>query len=559
MSESFAELFEQSLKEITVGNIINAEIVDISKDFVILNAGLKSEAYVPVEQFFDVDGNLKVAIGDEVEVALEAFEDGYGNTRMSHEKAIRIRAWTDLETIYEKEETIEGRILNRVKGGFTVLVNNLRAFLPGSQVDVRPVTDPEALENKDFDFKIIKLDRALNNIVVSRRAIIETELSAERKELLENLEEGQVVKGIVKNITDYGAFISLGGLDGLLHITDLAWRRIKHPSEVLEIGQEIDARVLKFDREKNRVSLGIKQLTEDPWKDIQRRYPEGARVFGKVTNITDYGSFVELEDGVEGLVHSSEMDWTNKNIHPSKITQVSDDVEVMILDIDEDRRRISLGMKQCQSNPWEDFAQSHAKGEKVTGNIKSITDFGVFVGLDGGIDGLIHLSDLSWEDEGEESVRNYKKGDEIVAVILAVDAERERISLGLKQASGDPFTQFLAANAKGSVVKAVVVSVDESGVEAMIDDEVEAFMRAGEASLDGVADLASAFEVGSSFEAKVTSIERKNRKVMLSVKAFELGQQGDVVEEYSRRPASTGTSLGDKLKQQLESSADNDA
>ena len=557
MSESFAELFEQSIKDKVMqpGKVIDAEVVTADNDFVIVNAGLKSEAEIPAYQFKDDEGNLSVKAGDVVQVALESLEDGFGQTRLSREKAQRLRAWEELEEIHENNALVSGRITGRVKGGFTVTVKDIRAFLPGSQVDVRPVKDPEALENEVFDFKLIKLDRARNNIVVSRRAVVENEMSAERDELLANLEEGQVITGVVKNITDYGAFVNLGGLDGLLHITDLAWKRVKHPTEVLELGQEIQARVLKFDREKNRVSLGLKQLTEDPWQDLPRRYPEGARIFGKVTNITDYGSFVELEDGVEGLVHSSEMDWTNKNVHPSRVVHVGDEVEVMVLDVDNERRRISLGMKQCQPNPWEEFAISHNKGDQITGSIKSITDFGVFVGLDGGIDGLIHLSDLSWDMTSEEAVRQYKKGDEVSAIVLAVDAERERISLGLKQASGDPFTQFVSEHPKGTKVTAVIKSVDNRGINAEIgDDGIEGYMRASEASRDLVDDVSKLFNVGDSFDSKVTSIDRKSRKVMLSIRALELDLEDEALEEYSRQTVAT-TTLGDKLKEQLMSAS----
>ncbi len=552
MSESFAELFEQSIKDkiMQPGKVIDAEVVKADNDFVIVNAGLKSEAEIPASQFKDDQGNLAVKPGDVVQVALESLEDGFGQTRLSREKAQRLRAWEELESIHAEDGLVSGRITGRVKGGFTVTVKDIRAFLPGSQVDVRPVKDPESLENEIFDFKLIKLDRVRNNIVVSRRAVVENEMSAEREELLSNLEEGQIITGVVKNITDYGAFVNLGGLDGLLHITDLAWKRVKHPSEVLELGQEIQARVLKFDRDKNRVSLGLKQLTEDPWQDLSRRYPEGARIFGKVTNITDYGAFVELEDGVEGLVHSSEMDWTNKNVHPSRVCHIGDEVEVMVLDVDNERRRISLGMKQCQPNPWEEFAVSHNKGDQITGNIKSITDFGVFVGLDGGIDGLIHLSDLSWDMTSEEAVRQYKKGDEVTAVVLAVDAERERISLGLKQASGDPFTQYVSEHPKGVKVTAVAKEVDRRGVVAELGEGIDAYMRASEAARDPVDDVTKIINSGDSFEAKITSIDRKARKIMLSIRALELDLEDEALEEYSRQSVSS-TTLGDKLKEQL--------
>ncbi len=553
MTESFAELFESSEanKAIRPGEVIIGEVIEAGEDVVIVNAGLKSEAEIPAYQFRDESGAMTVKVGDQVEVAIETLEDGFGQTRLSREKACRARAWEQLEKAHQEEAIVTGVITGKVKGGFTVSVNDLRAFLPGSLVDTRPVKDSAYLEGKELEFKVIKLDRLRNNVVVSRRAVVENELSAEREALLENLEEGQIVKGVVKNLTDYGAFVNLGGIDGLLHITDLAWRRVKHPSEVLEVGQEVEARVLKFDREKNRVSLGLKQLGDDPWVDLPRRYPEGTRVFGKVTNITDYGAFVEIEEGVEGLVHVSEMDWTNKNVHPSKLCHLGDEVEVMILDIDVERRRISLGMKQCTPNPWEEFAATHNKNDVITGTIKSITDFGVFIGLEGGIDGLIHLSDLSWDRPGEEAVRDFTKGDEVTAVVLAVDPERERISLGIKQASADPFTSYVNEHSKGSVVSGTVTSVDAKGAVVNLGDSIEGYLRASELSRDHVEDARTVLKVGDNVDSKITSIERKNRRITLSVKALELEREGEAVEEYARKSSVSGTTLGDKLKEQL--------
>ena len=556
MTDSFAELFEESIAHavMTPGAVVTGEVVDVDGEIVIVNAGLKSEAEIPAAQFRNESGELMVHVGDQVEVAIETIEDGFGNTRLSREKACRARAWDDLEKAYEAQSVVTGMITGKVKGGFTVTVESVRAFLPGSLVDVRPVKDSAYLEGKELEFKVIKLDRKRNNVVVSRRAVVENELSAEREALLETLEEGQVVKGIVKNLTDYGAFVNLGGIDGLLHITDLAWRRVKHPSEILNVGDEIEARVLKFDRERNRVSLGMKQLGDDPWVDLPRRYPESTRVFGKVTNLTDYGAFVELEEGVEGLVHVSEMDWTNKNIHPAKVCHVGDEVEVMVLDIDEERRRISLGMKQCRANPWEEFAATHNKNDKVTGTIKSITDFGVFIGLEGGIDGLIHLSDLSWDRTGEEVVREYKKGEEIEAVVLAVDPERERISLGVKQATQDPFTAYVSANGKGSVVNGQVAGVDAKGAVVQLEDGIEGYLRASELSREHVEDARSVLNEGDSIEAKIISIDRKNRRISLSVKALEVQQESEVIQEYARKAGTGSTTLGDKLKEQLEKS-----
>jgi small subunit ribosomal protein S1 len=554
MSESFAEMFEESLKNtvMTVGEVIKAEVVSVDGDYVTVTAGLKSEAEIPLSQFAKIEGEYNVNEGDLVEVAIESVEDGYGRTKLSHDKARRVRVWAELEKAHENEDIVVGQITGKVKGGFTVSLQNVRAFLPGSLVDVRPVKDSAYLENRDLELKVIKIDKARNNVVVSRRAVVENELGAEREELLRTIEEGQIVKGIVKNLTDYGAFINLGGIDGLLHITDMAWKRVKHPSEILEVGQDIEARVLKFDKEKARVSLGIKQMGDDPWKDLSRRFTVDSRHYGKVTNITDYGAFVELEDGVEGLVHVSEMDWTNKNIHPSKVCQVNDEVEVVVLEIDAERRRISLGMKQCRANPWDSFAATHKKGDKVVGKIKSITDFGVFIGLEGNIDGLIHLSDLSWNEEGEDVIRNYSKGDELEAVVLAVDPERERISLGVKQISGDPFSDFVAANSKGAVVTGTVKEVDSRGVSIELTDGVEGYLRAGEISRDHVDDASNLFSVGDSVESKVTSIDRKTRRISLSIKALEAQHESEAIQEYARGSDESGSSLlAEKLKEKL--------
>ena len=558
MSESFAELFEESLKgvKLQAGGLVTGEVVHVDNEVVIVNAGLKSEGVIPADQFKDESGEITVHVGDKVEVVLEQYEDGFGETRLSREKANRIKAWEDLETAYESQSIVKGVLTGKVKGGFTVTIDAIRAFLPGSLVDVRPVRDPSYLEGKELEFKVIKLDRKRDNIVVSRRAVVETEMSAERDALLASLEEGQIVKGVVKNITDYGAFVDLGGVDGLLHITDLAWKRVKHPSEVVNVGDEIEARVLRYDRDRNRVSLGLKQLGEDPWVDLNRRYPEGTRLFGKVTNLTEYGAFVEIEEGVEGLVHVSEMDWTNKNIHPSKVTQVGDEVEVMILDIDPERRRISLGMKQCQPNPWEDFAANHNKGDRVKGTIKSITDFGVFVGLEGGIDGLIHLSDLSWGRPGEEAVRDFKKGEEVEAIILAVDPERERISLGIKQLEGDPFTNYVAEHGKGSVVKGIVTQVEAKGATVSLAAEVEGYLRASELSRDRVEDTRSVLKEGDAVEAKITTIDRKNRKISLSVKAKDLAEETEAVQKYARKASSTTSSLAQKLREKLKGNSE---
>jgi len=550
MSESFAELFEESLAftQMKPGTIINGTVIDIRSDMVVVSAGLKSEGVIPIEQFYSVGGELEVGVGDVVEVTLDSVEDGMGETRLSREKAKRAKAWKVLEQAQEADEIVKGVITGKVKGGFTVELDSIRAFLPGSLVDVRPVRDTAYLEGKELEFKLIKLDQARNNVVVSRRAVVESEFSAEREELLENLQEGQNIKGVVKNLTDYGAFLDLGGIDGLLHITDMAWKRVKHPSEVVEIGQEIEIKVLKFDRERNRVSLGLKQLGEDPWVDITRRYPENTRLFGKVTNITDYGCFVEIEDGVEGLVHVSEMDWTNKNINPAKIVHLGDEVEVMILDIDEERRRISLGMKQCQVNPWDDFAVNFNKGDHIRGVIKSITDFGIFVGIDGGIDGLVHLSDISWNVPGEEAVRDFKKGEELETIVLAVDPERERISLGIKQLDQDPFSQYMANYAKGSIVKGVVKEVDAKAAVVELAESVDGILRASELSRDRVEDASTVLSVGDQIEAKFIGVDRKTRTVSLSIKAKDSDEEAEVMQEYKTKATVTGSSMHDALK-----------
>lgn len=554
MSESFAELFEESLAntQLKPGAIVIGTVLDITSDAVIVNAGLKSEGVIPRVQFLNLDGEIEVAIGDQVEVALDAVEDGFGATRLSREKAKRNQAWKVLEVAFEAEDTIVGRINGKVKGGFTVELGDIRAFLPGSLVDVRPVRDTSYLEGKDLEFKVIKLDQRRNNVVVSRRAVVEKEYSEERDKLLESLEEGQEVKGIVKNLTDYGAFVDLGGIDGLLHITDMAWKRVKHPSEVVEIGDEIDVKVLKFDRERSRVSLGLKQMGDDPWVNLARRYPEGARMFGKVTNIADYGCFVEIEEGVEGLVHVSEMDWTNKNVHPSKVVALGDEVEVMVLDIDEERRRVSLGVKQCKPNPWDEFAAIHKKGDHVSGKIKSITDFGVFIGLDGGIDGLIHLSDISWDVEGEDAIRKFKKGDELETVVLAVDPERERISLGIKQLEKDPFSSFVATNAKGSVVKGKVGQVDARGAVILLGEGVEGYLRASELSRDRVEDARSKLKEGDEIKAKFLGVDRKNRTISLSIKAKDADEETAAIKGYAKDAASSTPTLGDLLKEQMD-------
>ncbi|BCA91761.1 MULTISPECIES: 30S ribosomal protein S1 [Halomonadaceae] len=556
MSESFAELFEQSLNDINMepGAIVAAQVVDIDGDWVTVNAGLKSEGQIPAAQFRDENGELTIAIGDDVHVALEAVEDGFGETRLSREKAKRAEAWKILEAAFEKDEIVKGVINGKVKGGFTVDVDSIRAFLPGSLVDVRPVRDTAHLENKELDFKVIKLDPKRNNVVVSRRAVLEAENSAEREALLATLQEGQQIKGIVKNLTDYGAFVDLGGVDGLLHITDMAWKRIKHPSEIVAVGDEINVKVLKFDRERNRVSLGLKQLGEDPWVNIKERYPEGTKVHAVVTNLTDYGCFAELEEGVEGLVHVSEMDWTNKNIHPSKVVQVGDDVDVMVLDIDEERRRISLGIKQCTANPWETFNAEYNKGDRVSGTIKSITDFGIFIGLEGGIDGLVHLSDISWTETGEEAVRNFKKGDEAEAVILSIDPERERISLGIKQMDSDPVAEYLSVNDKGSIVTGRVVEVDAKEAHVELATDVIAILKASEISADRVEDARNVLNEGDSVEARIVSVDRKSRQINLSVKAKEQDDTRQNLKKLrDQEPEAAGgpTTIGDLIKQQM--------
>ncbi|WP_040487148.1 30S ribosomal protein S1 [Idiomarina sp. A28L] len=532
MTENFAQLFEESLKEVETrpGSIVKGTVVAIAKGLVLVDAGLKSESAIPAEQFMNADGELEIAVGDTVEVALDAVEDGFGETILSREKAKRFEAWLQLESAHENEETVIGIISGKVKGGFTVDLNGVRAFLPGSLVDVRPIRDTAHLENRDLEFKVIKLDQKRNNVVVSRRAVIEKENSAERDELLENLQEGQEVKGIVKNLTDYGAFVDLGGVDGLLHITDMAWKRVKHPSEIVNVGDEINCKVLKFDRDRTRVSLGLKQLGEDPWSDISARYPENSTLSGRVTNLTDYGCFVELQEGVEGLVHVSEMDWTNKNVHPSKIVNLDDVVEVMVLEIDEERRRISLGIKQCKPNPWEEFAKGFQKGDKVSGKIKSITDFGIFIGLDGNIDGLVHLSDISWNATGEEAVRDFKKGDEVEAVVLQVDAERERISLGIKQISEDPVNNFLAANKKGAIVKGSITEVDAKGATVKLADGVEGYVRASDIARERIEDASTVLSVGDEIEARYVGIDRKNRVISLSIKAKDEAEEKAAME-----------------------------
>ncbi len=554
MSESFAELFEQSLtvNQLQPGTIITGTVVAITSEVVVVNAGLKSEGIIPRSQFLDVNGNLEVGVGDEVRVALDAVEDGSGATRLSREKAKRHAAWEFLDKAFEAGEAVKGIINGKVKGGFTVELDSVRAFLPGSLVDVRPVRDTSYLEGKELEFKVIKLDRKRNNVVVSRRAVVEDEYSAEREALLEKLEEGMQVKGVVKNLTDYGAFLDLGGIDGLLHITDMAWRRVKHPSEVVEIGDEIDVKVLKFDRDRQRVSLGLKQMGEDPWVNISRRYPESTRVFGKVTNIADYGCFVEIEEGVEGLVHVSEMDWTNKNVHPSKVVALGDEVEVMVLDIDEERRRISLGIKQCAMNPWDEFALNHKKGDHVSGKIKSITDFGIFIGLDGGIDGLVHLSDISWEEGGDQALRRYQKGDELETVVLSVDPERERISLGVKQLDKDPFSAFVAAHEKGSIVNGTIMEVDAKGATIALGDGVEGYLRSSEISRDRIEDARAVLKTGEAIEAKFLGVDRKNRTISLSIKAKDHDEESAAMKGYAREAQAGTATLGDILKQQME-------
>ncbi|MDZ4202241.1 MAG: 30S ribosomal protein S1 [Gallionella sp.] len=556
--DSFAAMFEESLtrKEMRAGELITAQVVRVDHNMVVVNAGLKSESLIPVEEFLDAKGELEIKAGDFVTVAIESLENGYGETKLSREKAKRLAAWHDLEVAMEEGKIVEGFVSGKVKGGLTAMVNGIRAFLPGSLVDIRPVKDTTPYENKTMELKVIKLDRKRNNVVVSRRAVLEATMGADREAIMENLKEGAIVKGVVKNITDYGAFVDLGGIDGLLHITDLAWRRVKHPSEVLNVGDEVEAKILKFDQEKNRVSLGIKQMGDDPWNGLARRYPQGTRMFGKVTNLTDYGSFVEIEQGIEGLVHVSEMDWTNKNVHPSKVVALGDEVEVMILEIDEARRRISLGMKQCKSNPWDDFELNHKKGDKVKGQIKSITDFGVFIGLDGGIDGLVHLSDLSWSQPGEEAVRNYKKGDELEAVVLAIDVERERISLGIKQMEGDPFGGFVTGHEKGAVVTGTVKSLDAKGATIALEGDVEAYLKASEVSVDRVEDIRNHLKEGDSVTAVIINVDRKNRGINLSIKALNKAEESAAMQKLSAESSSNAgtTNLGALLKAKMSGS-----
>jgi len=554
MTESFAELFESSLanQRIRPGMILTGLVIEVTDDIVIVNVGLKSEAVIPVEQFKNERGELEVKAGDMVEVALDSVEDGNGETRLSREKAKRARTWTRLETAFNDSQIVTGVITGRVKGGFTVEIENVRAFLPGSLVDVRPVRDTSYLEGKPLEFKVIKLDQKRNNVVVSRRAVVEQEFSAERSALMDNLQEGAVVKGSVKNLTDYGAFVDLGGIDGLLHITDMAWKRVKHPSEVVKVGDEIEVRILKFDRERSRVSLGLKQLGADPWENIARRYPPNTRVFGKVTNIADYGAFVEIEDGVEGLVHVSEMDWTNKNVNPAKVVHTGQEVEVMVLDVDEERRRISLGLKQCQANPWKEFAENFNRGDKVSGQIKSITDFGIFIGLSGNIDGLVHLSDISWDMPGEEAVRNYQKAQQVEAMVLAIDPDRERISLGIKQLAKDPFSAYIAEFPKGTIVRGTVKEVDARGAIIDLGNGVDGQLRGSDLARDRVEDARTVLKVGQEIDAKFTGVDRKTRTISLSIKAKEMHEEAEAVQSYrSEQSSTTGTSLGDLLKEQI--------
>ena len=554
MSESFAELFEESLtrSNMKTGQVISAEVLRIDHNFVVVNAGLKSEAFIPVEEFHNDAGEIEVAPGDFVSVAIDALENGYGDTILSRDKAKRLASWLNLEKALEQAEIVTGTVTGKVKGGLTVMVNGIRAFLPGSLVDTRPIKDTSPYEGKTMEFKVIKLDRKRNNVVLSRRAVVEASQGKERAELMSNLKEGAVVTGLVKNITDYGAFVDLGGIDGLLHITDLAWRRVRHPSEMLTVGQEVTAKILKFDQEKNRVSLGVKQLGDDPWVGIARRYPPNTRLFGKVTNLTDYGAFVEIESGIEGLVHVSEMDWTNKNVAPSKATALGTEVEVMVLDIDEDKRRISLGIKQCKANPWEEFSRAHQKGDKLSGAIKSITDFGVFIGLPGGIDGLVHLSDISWNEPGEEAVKKYKKGDEVEATVLAIDVEKERISLGIKQLSGDPFNNYTSVSDKGSLVTGTVKAVDAKGATIHLADEVEAYLRASEISTDRVEDARNVLKEGDSVTAMIINIDRKSRVINLSIKAKDSSDQQDAMSKLQGDAQSGTTNLGALLKAKMD-------
>ena len=557
-AESFAALFEESLErqEMRQGEVITAEVISVDDNFVVVNAGLKSESLVPTEEFKDDHGNIEVKVGDFVQVAIESLEDGFGATKLSRERAKKLAAWLDLEAAMNEGRIVTGLVAGKVKGGLTVLMNGLRAFLPGSLVDMRPIKDTTPYENKEMEFKVIKLDRKRNNVVVSRRAVLESTMGADREALMENLKEGTIIKGVVKNITDYGAFVDLGGIDGLLHITDMAWRRVKHPSEVVQVGQELEAKILKFDQEKNRVSLGIKQLGDDPWVGIARRYPQGTRMFGKVANLTDYGAFVEIEPGIEGLVHVSEMDWTNKNVSPGKVVQLGDEVEVMVLDIDEDKRRISLGMKQCKANPWDDFSMNHKKGDKVSGAIKSITDFGVFIGLPGGIDGLVHLSDLSWNLPGEEAVRNFRKGQDVEAVVLGIDTERERISLGIKQLEGDPFNSFVGTHEKGSIVKGTIKSMDAKGAVVQLSEgDMDGYLRASEISRDRVEDIRNHYKEGDEVEAMIINVDRKNRVINLSIKAKDNAEQDAAMKKFSAESAaaaSGATNLGALLKAKLD-------
>ncbi len=554
--ESFAALFEESMSRQVMrsGEVITAEVVRIDHNFVVVNAGLKSESYIDIEEFYDDRGELDVKEGDYVSVAIDALENGYGETRLSRDRAKRLAAWISLEKALDNGDLVNGTITGKVKGGLTVMTNGIRAFLPGSLIDMRPVKDTSPYEGKTLEFKVIKLDRKRNNVVLSRRAVIELTQGEERAKLLETLSEGAIVKGVVKNITDYGAFIDLGGIDGLLHITDMAWRRVRHPSEVLSVGQEVTAKVLKFDQEKNRVSLGVKQLGDDPWVGIARRYPTGTRMFGKVTNITDYGAFVEIEPGIEGLVHVSEMDWTNKNVNPGKIVSLGDEVEVMVLEIDEDRRRISLGMKQCRANPWEEFSDNHRKGDKVQGTIKSITDFGVFIGLPGGIDGLVHLSDLSWNKPGEEAVREFKKGDEVGAVVLAIDTERERISLGIKQLEGDPFNSYAGQHEKGAIVRGKVRSVDPKGAVIDLGGDTDGYLRASEISRDRVEDARNHLKEGDEVEAMIVNVDRKNRSINLSIKARDNVETAETLQRIAAESSAVSgtTNLGALLRAKLD-------
>ena len=557
MSESeisFAQMLDESLagRQMRPGSLLTGRVIDVGPDVVMVSAGLKSDSAIPASQFRDDSGQLTVAVGDEVEVALDAVEDGFGETRLSREKAKRAQAWRRLESAFEDSENVSGVISGKVKGGFTVDIEDIRAFLPGSLVDVRPVRDTSYLEGKPLEFKVIKLDPRRNNVVVSRRAVVEIENSAEREALLERLEEGAVMSGVVKNLTDYGAFVDLGGIDGLLHITDMAWRRVRHPTEVVNVGDEIEVKVLKYDRERNRVSLGLKQLGEDPWVNIARRYPEGSRIAGRVTNIADFGAFVEIEEGVEGLVHISEMDWTNRNVHPSKVVQIGDEAQVMILDVDEERRRISLGIKQCLPNPWEEFALTHAKGDRVTGRIKSITDFGMFVGIEGGIDGLVHVSDLSWNEDGETLLRSHRKGEEIDTVVLAVDAERERISLGIKQLDRDPFSSWLAEHPKGSVLTVTVAEVEQRGARVDLAEGVEGYIRASEISRDRVGDARTALRAGDSVEVKVTAVDRRRRGISLSIRERESDDEATAMEQYSANLEEAPATIGDLVKEQMD-------